>query len=71
MPYLPIVVLSVFAIVYYRAGQQAQSWGLLWAALSIAASFSALLFLDWGMIGVMLSQVVVFVAITAYRMRQP
>jgi len=67
IPYLEIIVLSVCAITFYRAGRQERSWGVLWAALSIAASFLALKFLPWGLIGVFLAQVVLFVGITLYR----
>lgn len=68
--YLAIVVMGVCAITFYRAGQQEHSWGMLWAASSIAASFLALRFLPWGMFGVMLAQSVPFTLITLYRMRQ-
>lgn len=69
MPYLEIVVMSVCAITFYRAGCQEHSWGILWAALSIAVGLLALRLLGWGVIGVLLSQVLVFVIITLYRMR--
>lgn len=69
IPYLAIVVLSVCAIVFYRAGKQERSSGVLWAALSILASFLALRFSGWGLPGVLLAQVVVFVGITLWRMR--
>jgi hypothetical protein len=72
LPYLPIVVLSVCAIVFYRAGKMERSSGGLWAALSIAASFLALRFLSWGLVGVLLAQVVLFAGITMYRVwRKP
>ena len=70
IPYLQIVVLVVCAVVFYRAGVQERSWGVLWATLSIAASLLALRFLSWGLGGVLLAQVVVFVGITFYRMRK-
>jgi uncharacterized membrane protein len=69
MPYLPLVVLSVFAIVFYRAGRLDRSWGLLWAALSVAISLLALQVLHWGLLGVFAGQAALFVAITIYRMR--
>jgi hypothetical protein len=68
LPYLSIVVLSVCALVFYRAGKQERSWGVLWAGLSIGASFLALRFLSWGLVGVFVAQVVLFFAITFYRM---
>ncbi|MCX6944111.1 MAG: hypothetical protein NT173_05025 [Opitutales bacterium] len=70
IPYLLIVVIGVFAMVFYRAGQMENSWALLWAVLSIAASLLALRFLSWGLGGVFLAQVVLFVGITFYRMRK-
>lgn len=72
IPYLHIVVFSVCALVFYRAGQMERSPAVLWAALSIAASFLALRFLPWGLVGVFLAQVALFAGITLYRMwRQP
>ena len=68
IPYLAIVVLSVSALFFYRAGRQERSWGLLWAGLSVAASMLALRFLSWGLMGVLLAQVVLFIGITVYRM---
>lgn len=67
LPYLPVVVLSVCAIFFYRAGQHERSWGVLWALLSIAVSFLVIGGLDWGMIGVLFGQVVLFLGITLYR----
>ena len=68
IPYLQIVVLGVFAVVFYRAGKLERSWAVLWAVLSLAASLLALRFLSWGLGGVFLAQVVLFVGITFYRM---
>ena len=70
IPYLQIVVVGVCAVVFFRAGQMEKSWSVLWAVLSIAASLLALRFLSWGLWGVFLAQVVLFVGITFYRMRQ-
>jgi hypothetical protein len=72
IPYLHIVVFSVCALVFYRAGKMERGPAALWAALSIAASFLALRFLPWGLVGVILAQVALFAGITLYRMwRQP
>ncbi len=68
IPYLQLVVMGVFALVFFRAGQMERSWAVLWATLSLAASLLALRFLNWGLGGVFLSQVVLFVGITFYRM---
>ncbi len=67
--YLAIVVLSVCAIFFYRAGRQERSWGILWAALSIAVSLLVLFVLRWGLLAIFAGQAVLFVAITIYRMR--
>lgn len=67
LPYLPIVVLAVCAIFFFRAGQHERSWGVLWALLSVAVSFVALYFLNWGLIGVFAGQAVLFLGITLYR----
>jgi hypothetical protein len=68
IPYTAIVVLSVCAIFFYRAGRLEKSWGVLWAALSIVVSLVALRFLNWGLLGVFIAQALLFVGITAYRM---
>jgi len=68
LPYTAIVVLSVCAITFYRAGVYEKSSGMLWAALSIATSFLALGVFRWGLLGVLLAQLGLFVAITVYRM---
>jgi hypothetical protein len=70
IPYLQIVVLGVFAVVFYQAGKIERSWAVLWATLSIAASILALRFLSWGLGGVILAQVVLFAGITFWRMRK-
>jgi len=70
IPYLQIVVLGVFAVVFYQAGKMERSWGVLWATLSVAASLLALRFLSWGLGSVFLAQGVLFVSITFYRMRK-
>ena len=70
IPYLLLVVMGACALVFYRAGVMEKSWPVLWATLSIAASILALRFLSWGLGGVLLAQVVLFVGIAFYRMRQ-
>ena len=70
IPYLTIVVIGVFAFVFFGAGKQERSWPVLWTKISIAASILALRFLSWGLGGVFLAQVLLFVGITFYRMRQ-
>jgi hypothetical protein len=68
--YLAIVVMSVCALTFYRAGKQERSWSILWAALSVIVSLLILRFLNWGVIGVFAGQAALFVGITIFRMRQ-
>ena len=70
MPYLDLIVIAVCAIAFYRAGRMEHSWGLLWAALSIAISMLILFVLHWGTLTVFAGQAALFVAITLWRMRQ-
>lgn len=69
MDYLPLVVIAFSALSFYRAGVHERSWGLLWAALSIAVSLLAWRWLRLGMFGVLGAQAALFLAITAWRMR--
>ena len=61
------VAMVVFAIFYYRAGVFDDGSPLLWAALSTAISLLMLLWLKWGVVGVILGQIGLFVGITALR----
>lgn len=65
---LEVVVISVFAIVFYRAGQIERSWGLLWCALSVAASMLSFYVLHWGALGAFATNALLFIGITVYRM---
>ena len=67
LPYLPLVVLCVCAITFYRAGVHEQSWGFLWAALSLAISLVVLFMLHLGLLAVFGGQFLLFVGITVYR----
>lgn len=69
MPYLDVIVLSVCAVFFYRAGRQERSWGWLWAALSVVLSGLVLWFTSWGLIGVFAAQAALFIGITLHRMR--
>lgn len=71
LPYLDLVVIAVCAIVFYRAGRMERSWGLLWAALSMAISVLVRYALHWPLLAVFAGQAALFVAITLWRMRQP
>ena len=67
MDYTLAIVICVCAITFYRAGQMERSWAVLWAFLSVAASFATLFILNLGLIAVFGSQVILFLAITAFR----
>lgn len=72
LPLLPAIVITVCALFFYRAGRHEHSWGLLWAALSIAVSGLVLFVLDWGLLAIFAGQAALFVGITLWRMwRQP
>jgi hypothetical protein len=68
LPYLQILVLAVCAITFYRMGRHERSWGLLWAALSLATSFIVMFVFRGGVLSVFLAQAIPFVGITAWRM---
>jgi hypothetical protein len=70
IPYMAVIVIAVFAIVFFRAGRMERSSGILWAVLSITVSLLAYRFTPLGFVGVLLSQVILFVSITIYRMRK-
>jgi hypothetical protein len=67
------VLAFVFAFVYLGAGRMEERHGdgrnngILWAGLSIAASATAIRLLGGGSLLVVVSQVLLFGAITAYR----
>jgi len=72
MPYLPILMIVVFAVFYYRAAEMEKESGLLWCGLSILISITTLFFLRWGWLGTVLGQAGLFVGITLLRMtRKP
>jgi uncharacterized membrane protein len=70
LPYLDLIVIAVCAIAFYRAGRMERSWGLLWAALSIAISLLVRFALHWPILAVFAGQAALFVAITLWRMRK-
>ena len=66
-PNLEQMVIAVFAITFYRIGKREESPALLWAVLSIAFSLTANKWFQWGLQGIFVSQILLFVAITVYR----
>jgi len=60
------------AVFFYRAGEFDGSSGLLWAVLSVAISVVAWRVFGWGILGVLIAQIGLFVGITVFRMlRKP
>ncbi len=56
------------AVFYYQAGEKEMDWGLPWAGLSAVISALVLFRLQGGFIAVLLAQLGLLVAITAYRL---
>ena len=72
MPYLPILMIAVFAAFFYRAAEFENESRLLWCGLSIVISLVTLFYLHWGLLGIVLSQIGLFIGITVFRMvRKP
>jgi hypothetical protein len=57
----------VFAIFFYRAGEFDGGPGLLWATLSIAISLLIWQWLHWGLLGIILGQVALFIGFGVFR----
>jgi hypothetical protein len=57
----------VFAIFFYRAGEFDGGPGLLWAVLSIAISLLIWQWLRWGLLAMVLGQILLFVGIGVVR----
>ncbi len=72
MPYLPIVLIAVFAVFFYRAAEFENEPSLLWCGLSLALSAISLFYFHWGVLGILLGQIGLFAGITIARlMRKP
>ncbi|MGP8199724.1 MAG: hypothetical protein ACLQU4_09510 [Limisphaerales bacterium] len=66
------VLMIVFAIFFYRAGEFENAPGWLWAALSVIISLAVWQWLHWGLLAMILGQVALFVGIGAFRViRKP
>lgn len=57
----------VCAVFFYRAGVFDDGPGLLWAALSVLISLAVWQWLGWGLLAMILAQVVLFVGIGVFR----
>jgi hypothetical protein len=66
------IVMIVFAIFFYRAGEYDDGSGIVWAALSVAISLVIWQWFRWGLLAMILGQVGLFVGIGVFRMlRKP
>jgi hypothetical protein len=61
------VLLVVFAVFFYRAGVFDDGPALLWAVLSILISFLFWQWLQWGLMGMILGHIGLFVGIGVVR----
>ena len=72
MPYLSIVVISVFGAFFWRAAQFENASCWLWGGLSLAISLVMLHWLGFGPLGIIVGQSGLFFAITLFRvLRKP
>lgn len=72
MPYLTILFIVGFAIIYLRAAESEGESGFLWAGLSVLISMLSFFWLGLGWIGAFLAQGALFLGIGVYRaMRKP
>ena len=69
LPFYSFTFLLVLAcaVFFYRAGEFEGSSGVAWAALSILVSVAMWQWLRGGFVAVLLSQIGLFIGITAYR----
>jgi hypothetical protein len=70
MPYLPILMIVMFAVFFYRAAEMENESGLLWCGLSLVVSLATLFLFHCGWLGIVLGQAGLFVGITIFRMTQ-
>jgi len=61
------LLLIVFAVFFYRAGEFDNAPGILWAALSVVISLLVWQWLRWGLLAMVLGQVALFVGIGVVR----
>ena len=67
---VPVLLILACAAFFYRAGEEDGYSGVLWGGLSILISLVLYLVLNGGFLGIVLGQLGLFVAITAYRVRR-
>ena len=61
------LVVVVFAIFFYRAGEWEGSSGIIWAAASVVISIAVWRWLRWDWPGMILGQIALFAAIGVFR----
>ncbi len=64
------ILVVVCAMFFYWAGEFENTSGIAWAGLSVAVSVAMWQWLGGGFLAVLVGQVALFVAITAYRARR-
>jgi hypothetical protein len=64
------LLMAVCAVFYYRVGEYEGSSGWVWGGLSVLVSLIVWRWLHGGFIAVLVGQVALFVAITAWRARK-
>jgi hypothetical protein len=65
--YFAFILLVVFAIFFYRAGEFEGSSGMVWAGISVLISILIWRWLGWGLLGMILGQIGLFVGIGIVR----
>jgi len=65
MPYLLIVLVICSAVLFYQVAEIDDRLGLLWATLSLGLGLGASVFLGWGLVGLAVSQLTLFLAMFA------
>ena len=70
MPYLMVLVIGCFGAFYYRAAQFENESTLIWCGLSVSISALTVFWLHWGLLGIILGQLGLFIGITLFRLRQ-
>jgi hypothetical protein len=69
IPYTQILVLIAFAVFFHRAAEmEDDSTPWIWCAVSILVSLVTLFWLHWGWLGIILSQVGIFIGITVIKL---
>ena len=65
MPYTLIVFGICSAVIFYRIAEMDERFGLLWATISLGLGLGTSVFLGWGLLGLLASQLAVFLGMLA------